>query len=41
MIAAEVNLGLSSAPSGKGPEALQYLGPLATGQAATPKIRAD
>jgi Flp pilus assembly protein TadD len=41
MTAAEVNLGLSLALSGHGPEALQYLGPLATGQGATPKIRED
>lgn len=41
MVAAEVNLGLSLALSGSGPEALQYLGPLATGQSATPKIRED
>ncbi len=39
LISAEVNLGLSLALSGNGPEALQYLGPLATGQDATPKIR--
>jgi tetratricopeptide (TPR) repeat protein len=38
---AEVNLGLSLALSGDGPQALQYLGPLATGQNATPKIRED
>lgn len=41
MTAAEVNLGLSLALSGNGPQALQYLGPLATGQSATPKIRED
>ena len=41
MTAAEVNLGLSLALSGHGPEALQYLGPLATGPGATPKIRED
>ena len=41
MTAAEVNLGLSLALSGNGPEALQYLGPLATRQGATPKIRED
>lgn len=41
MIAAEVNLGLSLALSGNGQEALQYLGPLATGQSSTPKIRQD
>lgn len=41
LTAAEVNLGLSLALSGHGAEALQYLGPLATGQGATPKIRED
>jgi Flp pilus assembly protein TadD len=41
LTAAEVNLGLSLALSGNGPEALQYLGPLATSQGATPKIRED
>jgi len=41
MTAVEVNLGLSLALSGNGPAALQYLGPLATGQSATPKIRED
>jgi Flp pilus assembly protein TadD len=41
LTAAEVNLGLSLALSGHGPEALQYLGPLATSQNATPKIRED
>ncbi len=41
LTAAEVNLGLSLALSGNGPQALQYLGPLATGQGATPKIRED
>jgi Flp pilus assembly protein TadD len=41
LTAAEVNLGLSLALSGNGAEALQYLGPLATGQGATPKIRED
>ena len=41
LTAAEVNLGLSLALSGHGPEALQYLGPLATGEGATPKIRED
>ncbi len=41
MTAAEINLGLSLALSGHGAEALQYLGPLATGQGATPKIRED
>ena len=41
LTAAEVNLGLSLALSGHGPEALQYLGPLATSQGATPKIRED
>jgi Flp pilus assembly protein TadD len=39
LTAAEVNLGLSLALSGNGAAALQYLGPLATGPAATPKIR--
>ncbi len=41
MTGAEVNLGLSLALSGDGPQALQYLGPLATSQSATPKIRED
>jgi Flp pilus assembly protein TadD len=41
MTAVEINLGLSLALSGHGAEALQYLGPLATGQGATPKIRED
>jgi Tfp pilus assembly protein PilF/cell division septation protein DedD len=41
LTAAEVNLGLSLALSGNGAEALQYLGPLATGPGATPKIRED
>jgi len=41
LTAAEVNLGLSLALSGHGPEALQYLGPLATSLSATPKIRED
>jgi len=41
LTAAEVNLGLSLALSGNGPEALQYLGPLATGPEATSKIRED
>ncbi|MDE8345095.1 MAG: SPOR domain-containing protein [Acidocella sp.] len=41
LTAAEVNLGLSLALSGNGPEALQYLGPLATSAQATPKIRED
>ncbi|HQT65047.1 MAG TPA: SPOR domain-containing protein [Acidocella sp.] len=40
-IAAETNLGLSLAMSGNGQDALQYLGPLATSQTATPKIRED
>jgi len=39
LTAAEVNLGLSLALSGNGAAALQYLGPLATGPSATPKIR--
>jgi tetratricopeptide (TPR) repeat protein len=41
MTAAEVNLGLSLALSGNGPEALQYLGPLASGQDSTSQIRQD
>lgn len=41
MTAAEINLGLSLALSGNGQAALQYLGPLATSQTATPKIRED
>ncbi len=41
LTAVEVNLGLSLALSGNGPQALQYLGPLATSQQATPKIRQD
>lgn len=40
-MATEVNLGLSLALSGHGPQALAYLGPLASGQSATPKIRED
>jgi Flp pilus assembly protein TadD len=40
-LATEVNLGMSFALSGDGPDALQYLGPLATGQEASPKIRED
>jgi Flp pilus assembly protein TadD len=39
--ATEVNLGMSEALSGDSTDALQYLGPLATGQDATPKIRED
>jgi Flp pilus assembly protein TadD len=39
--ATAVNLGLSLALSGQGPQALQYLGPIATGPDATPKIRED
>lgn len=39
--ATEVNLGMSFALAGDGQDALQYLGPLATGQGATPKIRQD
>jgi Flp pilus assembly protein TadD len=39
--ATEVNLGMSLALAGDGNDALQYLGPLATGQGATPKIRED
>ncbi|MDD2795509.1 SPOR domain-containing protein [Acidocella sp.] len=41
LTAVEVNLGLSLALSGNGPQALQYLGPLATSEQATPKIRQD
>jgi Flp pilus assembly protein TadD len=41
MTAAEVNLGLSLALSGDGPQALQYLGPLATGPGADAKTRED
>jgi Flp pilus assembly protein TadD len=40
-LATEVDLGMSLALSGNGAEALQYLGPLATGTGATPKIRED
>lgn len=40
-IATSVNLGLSLALSGQGQLALQYLGPIATGPDATPKIRQD
>jgi Flp pilus assembly protein TadD len=40
-VSTEVNLGMSLALSGDGPDALQYLGPLATSQEATPKIRED
>ncbi len=40
-IATSVNLGLSLALSGQGELALQYLGPIATGPDATPKIRQD
>jgi Flp pilus assembly protein TadD len=40
-VATEVNLGMSFALAGDGPDALEYLGPLATGQEATPKIRED
>jgi Flp pilus assembly protein TadD len=36
-----VNYGLSLALSGQGEQALQYLGPIATGPGATPKIRQD
>lgn len=39
--ATSVNLGLSLALSGQGAEALQYLGPIATGPEATAKIRED
>jgi Flp pilus assembly protein TadD len=41
LVAAEINLGLSLALSGNGQAALQYLGPLATSQSSTPKIRED
>jgi Flp pilus assembly protein TadD len=40
-LATEVNLGMSLALSGDAADALQYLGPLATGSEATPKIRQD
>jgi len=40
-ISTEVNIGMSLALSGDGDDALQYLGPLATSQDATPKIRQD
>lgn len=40
-LSTEVNLGLSLALSGDPGDALQYLGPLATGEDATPKIRED
>ncbi len=40
-VSTEVNLGMSEALSGDSTDALQYLGPLATGQDATPKIRED
>jgi Flp pilus assembly protein TadD len=40
-LAVEVNLGFSLALSGDGEDAVQYLGPLATGSAASPKIRED
>lgn len=40
-IATEVNLGLALALAGHSPDALQYLGPLAAGPQATPKIRQD
>jgi Flp pilus assembly protein TadD len=39
--ATEVNLGLSEALAGDAQDALDYLGPLAAGQGATPKIRED
>jgi Flp pilus assembly protein TadD len=39
--ATEVNLGLSLALAGDADDALQYLGPLAASQRATPKIRQD
>jgi Flp pilus assembly protein TadD len=40
-LATEVDLGMSLALSGDGADALLYLGPLATGTEATPKIRED
>jgi Flp pilus assembly protein TadD len=40
-ISTEVNIGMSLALSGNGEDALQYLGPIATGSEATPKIRED
>jgi Flp pilus assembly protein TadD len=40
-VATEVNLGLSLALSGDPDDALEYLGPLANGAQATPKIRED
>jgi len=40
-LAVEVNLGFSLALSGDGEDAVQYLGPLATGSDASPKIRED
>jgi Flp pilus assembly protein TadD len=41
VLATEVDLGMSLALSGDGADALLYLGPLATGTEATPKIRED
>lgn len=41
VLATEVNLGMSLALSGDANDALEYLGPLATGAEATPKIRED
>jgi Flp pilus assembly protein TadD len=41
VLSTEVNLGLSLALSGDAGDALNYLGPLATGTAATPKVRED
>ncbi len=41
LTAAQVNLGLSLALAGDGPDALALLAPLANGQGATPRIRAD
>jgi Flp pilus assembly protein TadD len=41
MSAAEVNLGMSLVIAGKGNEALQYLGPLATSADANSKVRED
>jgi Flp pilus assembly protein TadD len=41
ILATEVNLGLSLALSGNAAAALEFLGPLATGTQANPKIRED
>ncbi len=40
-LSTEVNLGVSLALAGDGPDALEYLGPLAAGENATAKIRQD